>query len=575
MQVKAATPPSPFTSDQWPSTRDAVGIALALGAALRIGWLALGLLRLRRLGRSGRGTITTDDYGDLQRVMQVEADVRWVDTVRQPVTFGLRRPVVLLPSSLDALPADVCRAVVAHELWHVRRRDWAWVIVEETVRSVLWFNPAMWWLISRIQNCREEVVDELTVLTTNARRSYLEALLAFADKPRSFPATPFAQRRHLFTRMLLVSKEAAMSSTRIVGSCAGMLVAVMIAGSYAATALPLIAAAPDRAASVQAPPRDLRPNEPRPATTREASLQAAVTAGGAEPSAWLELATLQEQRGATALAEATLLAMRRALPGRTDSYAALAALYGRTGQFERAVGALEDLIAANPTDPNGYQILVTFLTEKSSDVSVSIPERLVYAREGIAAADRALAVKPDFVDAIIYKSLLLRTQASLETDVSNQQALLREADAVRNQAIALRRSIPSQPQPGAGRTGTNMPPPPPPPPPPGPAGLAPITGPNGVSPLRLGGDIHVPTKLKDVPAAYPPGAREAGVQGVVILEAVIDESGNVSTARVLRSIPLLDQAAIDAVRQWQFTPTLLNGAPVPVVMTVTINFTLR
>ena len=300
-----------------------------------------------------------------------------------------------------------------------------------------------------------------------------------------------------------------------------------------------------------------------------------MTAGSAEPSAWLELATLQEQRGATALAESTLLAMRRALPGRTESYAALAALYGRTGQFERAIGALEDMIAANPADPNGYQILVTFLAEKSSDVSVSIPERLVYARQGIAAADRALAVKPDFVDAIIYKSLLLRTQANLETDVSNQQALLREADAVRNQAIALRRSIPSPPQPGVGRTGTNMPPPPPPPPPPGPAGLAPITGPNGVSPLRIGGDIHMPTKLKDVPAVYPPWRERPKVQGVVILEAVIDESGNVSTARVLRSIPLLDQAAIDAVRQWQFTPTLLNGAPVPVVMTVTINFTLQ
>ena len=237
MPVKAATPPSALASGQLPSARDAVAITLALGAALRLGWLALGLLRLRRLGQSGRSTTTTDVCGDLQRVMQVEADVRWVDTVRQPVTFGLRRPVVLLPSSLGALPADVCRAVVAHELWHVRRRDWAWVIVEETLRSVLWFNPAMWWLISRIQSCREEVVDELTVLTTNARRSYLEALLAFADEPRAFPATPFAQRRHLFTRMLLVSKEAAMSSTRIVGSCAGMLVAVMIAGSYAATTL--------------------------------------------------------------------------------------------------------------------------------------------------------------------------------------------------------------------------------------------------------------------------------------------------------------------------------------------------
>ena len=64
-------------------------------------------------------------------------------------------------------------------------------------------------------------------------------------------------------------------------------------------------------------------------------------------------------------------------------------------------------------------------------------------------------------------------------------------------------------------------------------------------------------------------------QGVVIIDAVIDESGNVSAARVARSIPLLDQSALDAVKQWKFTPTLLNGAPVPVVVTMTINFTLR
>ena len=119
-----------------------------------------------------------------------------------------------------------------------------------------------------------------------------------------------------------------------------------------------------------------------------------------------------------------------------------------------------------------------------------------------------------------------------------------------------------------------MPPPPPPPPPPGPAGLAPITGPNGVSPLRLGGDIHVPTKLKDVPAAYPPGAREAGVQGVVILEAVIDGERQ-RQHRARAPDPYRSWIKRPSMRrQWQFTPTLLNGAPVPVVMTVTINFTL-
>ena len=95
------------------------------------------------------------------------------------------------------------------------------------------------------------------------------------------------------------------------------------------------------------------------------------------------------------------------------------------------------------------------------------------------------------------------------------------------------------------------------------------------APLRVGGDIKEPTKIKDVKPVYPADALAAGVQGVVILEAVIAPSGYVSDARVLRSVPALDQAAIDSVRQWAFTPTLLNGVPVSVIMTVTVNFTLR
>ena len=106
-------------------------------------------------------------------------------------------------------------------------------------------------------------------------------------------------------------------------------------------------------------------------------------------------------------------------------------------------------------------------------------------------------------------------------------------------------------------------PPPPPPPPPPPA------------PVRVGGNIKQPTKVKDVKPVYPAIAQSARVQGVVIIEATIGPNGAVQEAKVLRSIPLLDAAALEAVRQWQFTPTLLNGVPVPVIMTVTVNFTLQ
>ncbi len=90
--------------------------------------------------------------------------------------------------------------------------------------------------------------------------------------------------------------------------------------------------------------------------------------------------------------------------------------------------------------------------------------------------------------------------------------------------------------------------------------------------VRVGGKIKPPIKMNDVAPVYPAIARNAGVAGVVIVEATIGPDGKVIDAKVLRSVPLLDQAALDAVRQWEYAPTLLNGVPVPVVMTVTINF---
>jgi protein TonB len=92
--------------------------------------------------------------------------------------------------------------------------------------------------------------------------------------------------------------------------------------------------------------------------------------------------------------------------------------------------------------------------------------------------------------------------------------------------------------------------------------------------VRVGGNIRPPTRTHFVEPAYPQVARAAAVQGVVIIELTIGEDGAVSNARVLRSIPLLDQAALDAVRQWRYEPTLLNGAPTPVIMTATVNFSL-
>jgi protein TonB len=110
---------------------------------------------------------------------------------------------------------------------------------------------------------------------------------------------------------------------------------------------------------------------------------------------------------------------------------------------------------------------------------------------------------------------------------------------------------------------TSSPAPPPPPPP------------VRREPVRPGGDIRVPQKIFNVTPIYPAIAASSGVEGVVILEATISETGAVENVRVLKAHPLLDRAAVDAVRQWRYTPTRLNGMPVPVVMAVTVRFTLQ
>ena len=92
---------------------------------------------------------------------------------------------------------------------------------------------------------------------------------------------------------------------------------------------------------------------------------------------------------------------------------------------------------------------------------------------------------------------------------------------------------------------------------------------------RVGGNIKAPQQIKKVSPVYPLLAQQARIAGVVILEALIGPDGKVRQLKVLRSVPFLDGAAIDAVRQWEYTPTLIAGTPTPIIMTVTVTFTLN
>ena len=328
-------------------------------------------------------------------------------------------------------------------------------------------------------------------------------------------------------------------------------------------------------AGPQQPSRDrtVSPGIVLDAAAQEAELVARIAASPTGLTAYQQLAKLQEDRGAYAEAEATLLKARQVAPNYKPVLLALAAFYNRQGDFDKTIEALEAAEQLAPSDPAGAQIVATYYWERAFKDKRLLPaDQLRYIMSGIAATDRALALKPDYVDALTYKNLLLRMQANLETDPFLKQQLVAGADALRARAIELNRNRTAiNSNNGAVMLGPAPPPPPPPPPPPDAAG----TTPSGMSPVRVGGNIKAPTKIRDVRPLYPLEAQAARIQGVVILEATIDTDGRVYNARVLRSIPGLDEAAIDAVKQWEFTPTELEGVRVPVIMTVTVNFTLQ
>ncbi len=95
-------------------------------------------------------------------------------------------------------------------------------------------------------------------------------------------------------------------------------------------------------------------------------------------------------------------------------------------------------------------------------------------------------------------------------------------------------------------------------------------------PIRVGGDVKPPEKVVFPSPQYTEIARKARIQGVVIVEAIIDKEGNVTNVKVLKGLPMgLDQSAVDAVKRWKFRPATLNGKPVAVIYNLTVNFQLQ
>jgi TonB family protein len=212
-------------------------VAAIAGAALRLLWLGAGLLRLRTIRRRAEATTSLDPLlGALTSSAGATAIIAISDDVETPATVGVMQPVILVPRRLLSMPQPVQRAVIAHELMHVRRRDWLHTLAEECWCALWWFHPAARLVVSRLSLARETVVDEAAIRLTRDRRAYAEALLAFATpQPRPLPGvTALIGRRQLSQRISLIAEEDVMTRRRTIVS---FVVAVLVTGAAASAAV--------------------------------------------------------------------------------------------------------------------------------------------------------------------------------------------------------------------------------------------------------------------------------------------------------------------------------------------------
>ena len=224
------------------------------GIAARLLWLALGFIRLRGIVANAAPDSSLDEVArDLATILHTRATLTITDDIETPATVGVWRAIVLLPRRVLSLPPAVQRAVIVHELMHVKRRDWLHTIAEEFWCAALWFHPAARIVAERLSLARETVVDEATILLTRDRRAYAEALLAFSNPQPHLPGvTALVGRRHLSQRISLIAEEENMSRGRMFVGFAIALIISAAATSSAISAFP-ITGAPEQARQIYRP----------------------------------------------------------------------------------------------------------------------------------------------------------------------------------------------------------------------------------------------------------------------------------------------------------------------------------
>ena len=159
-----------------------------------------------------------------------------------------------------------------------------------------------------------------------------------------------------------------------------------------------------------------------------------------DPANYFALAKIYEDAGAYDAAENILIKAKEAKPNDASVYTTLAGYYNRQGQFDKTIDALEQRAAKEPNNPEAFQTIATFYWDKAyRDATLKEPQKKEFLQKGIEAVDQAIKIKPDYMEALVYKGLLLRLEANLEKDPKKQQELLKEATVLRDKAEELRK----------------------------------------------------------------------------------------------------------------------------------------
>jgi tetratricopeptide (TPR) repeat protein len=176
-------------------------------------------------------------------------------------------------------------------------------------------------------------------------------------------------------------------------------------------------------------------------TQAEPVVQRMIELAPNEPTNYFQLAKIYEDSGEYQLAEETYLKGRDARPNDPTVYGTVAAYYNRQGDFEKLVENLKKRIELEPQNPEAHYTLATYQWDKANrDFRLSDKEKMAIIQDGLMAVNKALEIKPDYVEAMTYKGLLLRTQALVEKDPKRQQELIREGTALGEKANEMRKA---------------------------------------------------------------------------------------------------------------------------------------